>query len=66
MNLILHTIIDSIESDIPIIKLLINDVTYEGAVTKTVSHVLVLCVPTVNISFKFGFILIITPKIHVA
>ena len=65
MNLILHTIIDRIESDIPIIKFLIYDVIYEGAVTKTVSRVLVLCVPTVNISFKFGFIRI-TPKIHVA
>ena len=39
MNLILHTIIDSIECDIPIIKLLIYDVIYEGAVTKTVFRV---------------------------
>ena len=39
MNLILHTIIDSIEFDIPIIKLLIYDVIYKGAVTKTVSRV---------------------------
>ena len=39
MNLILHTIIDSSMSNIVIIKLLIYDVIYEGAVTKTVFRV---------------------------